>query len=255
MNEAWNAFRSWLRSHHPCRGMSLEQIEAYLTKALSAEEQEAVERHLAKCPICRTQMVACFRANRSLAYLRMRVDAGAVRPELTLSPRLRGYGTLQISEAPARIRRYAASSHTAQHPLSQQSISHDGRLLVSLRQMRHRKWQLVARLVPHSRWHLRDNLPLLTTDPDDEEPAASSGLLCLLLRADTNALVARLGTPLVYDTTTGHYLAGFELPIHAHATPITIEYGLIPLHALRWLSPEEQEQSRACTLDLTSLPP
>ncbi len=250
MDEIWARIQSRLRSQTTCSGLPTEQFELYLRKQLPTEASEPFEKHLAHCPACRERLVALYRTQRTLAYLQVRVEGARLQYALTLSPNLPGYGTVQISEAPSRTYRYAASSHPTQNHFSLQSISEDGRLLVSLRQTRHRKWQLIARLVPQGTWQQDGERPLLVVDPNADADPTTSGLLCLVLRADTDEVVARLGTPLVQDPTTGHYLAGFELPLNDQATPITIEYGLIPVNALRWLSPEEQQQSHTYALNL-----
>ena len=231
----WGYLSRWFREMEPC-----EHGWAVL------DDPSALEQHVQSCLPCRKLHAAQYLANNTLRYLRMEQTADGLKPRLYLSHHLPGYLRLDMPSLLPQV--YAAGSVYRGERWLLQAVSDDARLLVTLRSSTSDAWELTARYLPGARWQA-DEACMMRPTWDAETPAEPPECLaCLVIDYGENAVQARIGAWFVQENEA--YVARLRLPlVGAQQASSRLEIGLIPMRALRWLTPEEITISQQCALN------
>mgnify|MGYP000308095465 CR=1 FL=1 len=205
----------------------------------------ALVQHLQGCLPCRKLRAAQYLAHKTASYLRMERTPTGLQARLYVSPVLPGYVQLELPAILPQV--YAAGNVYQGQVWTQQAVSEDDRLLVTLRVRGGSGGELTARYLPNAYWQL-DESGIVRSVPQTEdalEPPES--LACLIIDYIEGSVQARIGAWFVQEGEA--YVARLRLPLERTAhTPSRIEVGLIPARALRWLTPEELVLSQQCAL-------
>jgi len=229
---------------------SLEHaLYRYVHGLMDAAERAAFEQQAAIDARIRARLGAWARAQRTSSYLRMRLIGGTLRPELFLIPQVEGYGALELTQRHA-TRRYAAGAAHRATPQFLQTVSEDGRVLLTLRAEPNATWLLSARYAAHGRWEPFGNDYVLLQIPA-ETLAPPQCLLCLILDLDSDITHRRYLAWFVPDPDAPEcYVARLRLPDwHSEIGFARLLFGVVDSDAARWLSDAERCASCDAALD------
>jgi hypothetical protein len=221
----------------------------YVHDLMSSEERAAFEVWMVDRSEVVARLAAWGRVQRALRYLRMRLVDGVPRPDLHLSPAVEGYGTLELTPTRTANRYAAGAARRTQRPFLQ-TISADGRVLLTLRAEPNGDWRLTARYATEGRWEpLGEDYVLVQTPL--EPLVAPQCLLCLIVNLDSDLVHRRYLAWFMPDPDAPDcYVARLRLPDwHSEISFARLLFGVVDADAARWLSDDERRASRAAALD------
>lgn len=226
-----------------------ERAYWYIHGGMDEQERAALETDAAAQPNLAARVAAWARARAATRYLRMRPTPEGLRPELHLSPELDGYGAFELRPR-RQQRRYAAGDARSTEQEFYQTLSEDGRLLLTLWQENARRWKLSARYAPYGRWNLLGDHYVLVQTPN--EPAETPQcLLCVFTQDEAGQPMRRYAAWFIPDADAPDcYIARLRLPAWERSNaPTQLLFGVVEAEAVRWLSEAERQASIEAAVD------